>query len=50
MAYLICRNDGQDVAEYAVTSAVVLAVVIAMIRLIGTNAGAVFSHVGDKLR
>ena len=49
-AYLVCRNDGQDVAEYAVMSATILVVIIAIMRLTGTNATAVFSHFGDKLR
>ena len=45
----LCRllaDDGQDVAEYAV----VLAVVVGTIRLIGSNANNVFSSVGSAIQ
>jgi len=44
-------NDdrGQDVAEYAVMLAVMLVIVIGVIRLIGSNAGNVFSEIGSKI-
>lgn len=48
-----CRllaDDGQDVAEYAVMLAVVLAVVVGTIRLIGSNANNVFSSVGSSIQ
>jgi Flp pilus assembly pilin Flp len=49
----LCRllaDDGQDVAEYAVMLAVVLAVVVGTIRLIGSNANNVFSSVGSAIQ
>ena len=41
------EEDGQDVAEYAVMLAVILAVVVGTIRMIGSNANNVFSSVGQ---
>jgi Flp pilus assembly pilin Flp len=41
---------GQDVAEYAVMLAVILAVVVGTIRLIGSNANNVFSAVGSAIQ
>jgi len=38
-------QSGQDVAEYAVMLAVILVIVIGTVRLIGSNAGNVFSSV-----
>jgi Flp pilus assembly pilin Flp len=43
-------EDGQDVAEYAVMLAVILAVVVGTIRLIGSGANNVFSSVGSALQ
>ena len=40
---------GQDVAEYAVTLAVILIIVVGTIRLIGTNANGVFSSVSSVI-
>ena len=44
------RDEGQDIAEYAVMLAVILVVALATIRLIGTNASAVFSNVASSIR
>ena len=44
------EDDGQDVAEYAVMLAVVLAVVVGTIRLIGSSANNVFSSVGSAIQ
>ena len=44
------ETDGQDVAEYAIMLAVVLVIVSGMVRLIGTNASAVFSQVGSSIQ
>jgi Flp pilus assembly pilin Flp len=44
-----CAQDGQGIAEYAIKLPVVLAVVIGVIRLIGSNANSVFSQVGSKM-
>ncbi len=44
------EEDGQDVAEYAVMLAVILAVVVGTIRMIGSNAGNVFSSVASSIQ
>jgi Flp pilus assembly pilin Flp len=43
------REEGQDVAEYAVMLAVILAIAIGTIRLIGSHAGNVFASVGSAI-
>jgi len=43
-------EDGQDVAEYSVMLAVVLVIVVGTIRLIGSNAGNIFSQVGSSIQ
>ena len=43
-------TEGQDVAEYAIMLAVVLAFITGMVRLIGTNASTVFSQVGSAIQ
>jgi Flp pilus assembly pilin Flp len=43
------NEEGQDVAEYAVMLAVILVLAIGTIRLIGSNAGTVFSMVSSAL-
>jgi Flp pilus assembly pilin Flp len=43
-------DEGQDVAEYAVVLAVVLVIVVGTVRLIGANAGNVFSQVGSSIQ
>ena len=42
--------EGQDIAEYAVMLAVILTIVVATIRLIGTNANNVFSSVSSSIQ
>jgi Flp pilus assembly pilin Flp len=53
MAQFVCHlwrgEEGQDVAEYAIMLAVVLAIVVGTIRLIGSNANNVFSQVASSL-
>ena len=45
------RNEaGQDVAEYAVMLAVILAIALGIIRLIGGSASTVFSQIGSKIQ
>jgi Flp pilus assembly pilin Flp len=44
------NEDGQDVAEYSVMLAVVLVIVVGTIRLIGSNAGNIFSQVGSAIQ
>ncbi len=43
-------TEGQDVAEYAIMLAIVLAFVTGMVRMIGTNANTVFSQVGSAIQ
>jgi Flp pilus assembly pilin Flp len=44
------NDEGQDVAEYSVMLAVILVIIVSAIRLIGTNAGNVFSQVGSSIQ
>jgi Flp pilus assembly pilin Flp len=44
------NEEGQDIAEYSVMLAVVLVIVISTVRLIGGNAGNVFSQVGSTIQ
>jgi len=45
------RDDaGQDIAEYSVMLAVVLVIVVGTVRLIGSNAGNVFSQVASAIQ
>ena len=44
------EEDGQDIAEYAVMLAVILAVVVGTIRMIGSGANNVFSSVGGSIQ
>ena len=46
---VLWADEGQDVAEYAVMMALILIIVVATIRLVGSNASNVFSEVGSKL-
>jgi Flp pilus assembly pilin Flp len=44
------NEEGQDIAEYSVMLAVVLVIVLSTVRLIGGNAGNVFSQVGSAIQ
>lgn len=44
------NEEGQDVAEYSMMLAVILVIIVSAIRLIGTNAGNVFSQVGSAIQ
>ena len=44
------EEAGQDVAEYAVMLAVILAIAIATIRLVGSQANNVFSSVASAIQ
>jgi Flp pilus assembly pilin Flp len=44
------NEEGQDVAEYAVMLAVIVVIVVSTVRLIGMNAGNVFSLVGSAIQ
>ena len=43
-------SQGQDIAEYAVMLAVILAIAVGTIRLIGGRADNVFSSVGSAIQ
>ena len=43
------NEEGQDVAEYSIMLAVILVIVVGAVRLIGANAGNVFSLVGSSI-
>jgi len=43
-------EQGQDIAEYSVMVAVVLVIVVGTVRLIGSNAGNIFSQVGSAIQ
>jgi len=44
------EEEGQDIAEYAVMLAVVLAIVVATVQLIGKSANNVFSSVASSIQ
>jgi Flp pilus assembly pilin Flp len=43
-------EQGQDVAEYSIMLAVILVIVVGTVRLIGSNAGNVFSNVSSSIQ
>jgi Flp pilus assembly pilin Flp len=43
-------DQGQDIAEYAVILAVILALLVSTIRLVGSNANNAFSSVASSLQ
>jgi Flp pilus assembly pilin Flp len=48
---LLRRDErGQDIAEYAVMLGVILTIVVATIRMIGSHADNVFSSVGSAIQ
>ncbi len=49
MKTLWSNEEGQDVAEYSIMLAVILVIVVSTVRLIGSNAGNVFSLVGSSI-
>ena len=44
------EEEGQDIAEYSIMLAVILVIVVGTVRLIGSNAGNVFSNVGSAIQ
>ena len=44
------REDGQDIAEYAVLLALILALVVGAIRVTGGNANSVFSRAAEAFQ
>jgi Flp pilus assembly pilin Flp len=49
LSQLWSDEQGQDIAEYAVTLAVILVLVVGTIRLIGSNANNVFSEAASSI-
>lgn len=49
IVHRVWEDEGQDIAEYAIMLAVVLAIVVGTIRLIGANANNVFSSVASQI-
>jgi Flp pilus assembly pilin Flp len=47
---LWARDEGQDIAEYAVMLAVILVLVVGTIRLVGSNANNAFSAVASSIQ
>jgi Flp pilus assembly pilin Flp len=47
---LLCGDEGQDIAEYAVMLAVILVLVVGTIRLVGSNANNAFSAVASSIQ
>ncbi len=43
-------DEGQDIAEYAVMLAVILVIVVATVRLVGSNSNTVFSNVASSIQ
>jgi len=48
--HLWSDEAGQDIAEYSVMLAVILVIVVGTVRLIGSNAGNIFSQVGSSIQ
>lgn len=48
--HMFWREDGQDVAEYAIMFAVVLVIVMGTVRLISANSGSIFSQIGSSIQ
>jgi Flp pilus assembly pilin Flp len=44
------NEEGEDVAEYSIMLAVILVIVVGTVRLIGSNAGNVFSQVASGIQ
>jgi Flp pilus assembly pilin Flp len=44
------NQEGQDIAEYSIMLAVILVIVVGTVKLIGSNAGNVFSQVGSSIQ
>ena len=50
LGILWTKDEGQDIAEYAVMLAVILVLVVGTIRLVGSNANNAFSSVASSLQ
>ena len=49
VSHLCTREDGQDIAEYAVMLAVIVVIVVGTVSLIGKNANNIFSEIASTL-
>jgi Flp pilus assembly pilin Flp len=47
---LLWKEEGQDIAEYAVMLAVILVLVVGTIRLVGSNANTAFSEAASAIQ
>ena len=47
---MLIKDDGQDIAEYAVMLAVILVIVVGTLRLIGSNANNIFSATASSIQ
>ena len=47
---LLWKEEGQDIAEYAVMLAVILVIVVGTIRLVGSNANTAFSQAASAIQ
>ena len=47
---ILIKDEGQDIAEYAVMLAVILVIVVGTLRLIGSNANNVFSATASSIQ
>jgi len=47
---LLCDEEAQDIAEYAVMLAVILVLVVGTVRLIGSSANTVFSNAASAIQ
>ena len=47
---LLWKEEGQDIAEYAVMLAVILVIVVGTIRLVGSNTNTVFSQAASSIQ
>ena len=47
---ILIKDDGQDIAEYAVMLAVILVIVVGTLRLSGSNANNVFSATASSIQ
>ena len=48
--HIVLRDEGQDVAEYAIMAFVILVIVMGTVHLISANAGSIFSQVGSTIQ
>jgi len=47
---LLLKEEGQDIAEYAMMLSVILVIVVGTIRLVGSNANTAFSQAASAIQ